>query len=1586
VGLGKTVEVLACILANPRPLALATTESESSVTNQTTTTTATAKRRLNFCDNDQHEEKTPSTASTEDTMSAEPGAAGNDGGIVGDLNDFCDADYDDESSLSSAKETNDLNGSSNERDANIPQRLGTVEQKGPVAPTTGVPVIPVTPDDKNMARDGDGTAPAVKEADEDEDVRWVEDDEPLGSCICGNLIGLHDLKNASIVFCPDCDEPMHMECAAFASEEEMESASSPLVYRRLFTNEQWTSRLLSSPTDDRCMNWTGKGHCHYCPCCIADTGRLIPSRATLIVTPPAILSQWKREIQRHTQQQGPDGKPCLRVVVYEGVAKTAKYFGPRKQDVASRMELVHPHKLADADVVLLTYDTLRADLGHSDGNPFLTADGASNLRKRKRYRVVPSPLTSIHWWRVCLDEAQRVESTTVLSAQMALKLQCEYRWGITGTPIGRGRMEDLYGLLLFLRMKPFTWKLLFNKCFNSEFFGVGDRIRCLLQNLFWRSTKDFQLVREQMGVPEQLEVKVHLRFSSIEKHFYDRQLEQTLLTAGDVVERERSGKKRKRKELDLLAEQLHRLRAACCHPQVGSSGLNKKQRPGTRKKRRPGAGKAATGAATVTAGKKTASTEKEETSAVCSRVMTMDEILTRFIEDAKLKCEESQRLAVMHTNAMAAISRLKVEARDRGIAIDQTDAQLLTQSCKVYLESLDMAEENGRPTHVLGNAIMMGTTGFLSSRKSMRDGAAQMDWKLPGNATSSLSPPPEVWARVDFEGPSRKLVQVRVRPIREIPVLLLSETSDDFVWRLLHPKTVVFQVASAAVGGEFVDVGEMACHPPFSLPAHDAQDDNEDSGDSDSWVVEGGFRTNKSKSWRLVVKSYYDDDVMESQRQDHLREEPSGLYVGLDVQLLEADIASDALQRLHCLHNASLSFSSLLQVRENRNDRDESLSAFPNFATSTDLTQRLVTMKKEAEKIESLYMDVARSLHQECHRRFEECSTSRCKLEAELLELSRASPLSVPGNRSRLQDCWDDGWWDDFLAMCHVHGTEFHLRTLCERVLDELDRLQGGPERGLIRFPTFRDLNGLRVALSSRIQGIRSGIGKEAAWIGTHDDEQPEHQTLYQFREDRFHCSRGMFAKCMQEIGSFSPTPSDKEMFENSHCRVCKADWNQQGPTCRHCHIGNMLNELEPDRVTLCLLNSIYGVLRGPVGRTVCDNDNGACIDERAKKFFDILESQKKEKVFAWRHWRTHLDLLNDLDELGQCKASMRLSLEEEDLTTLTDDQLNAIVVPIDLNTRYHDHAAKQAMALGDLRRAKDTLRYLRNQSGEQQQARSRQEEEQCLVCYEPFDTDRAVLQCGHSFHFTPCLNKLQARTTIGGSICCPLRCRVRTHPSKVMIASEKRHDDGSRSKRSIQGSWGTKVTRLVSDLLDVQDVGDKAVLFSQWDDMLDIVQQALIANGIRHVRATSSKETGDFVNRFRAVDCTALLLNVKHGAEGLTIVEATHVFMVEPLMNHGLDLQAISRVCRIGQTKKTYVHRYIMQGTVEVKIDAVRMEHQGDNLEDAILEGKNTTIRAGGIDGGFRSETELLDLLHIPGDDDENKASAPAAAIAREA
>ena len=51
--------------------------------------------------------------------------------------------------------------------------------------------------------------------------------------------------------------------------------------------------------------------------------------------------------------------------------------------------------------MLTTYDALRRDVHRG-------ADGgeARALRRRKRYQALPTPLTRLRWWRVCLDEVR----------------------------------------------------------------------------------------------------------------------------------------------------------------------------------------------------------------------------------------------------------------------------------------------------------------------------------------------------------------------------------------------------------------------------------------------------------------------------------------------------------------------------------------------------------------------------------------------------------------------------------------------------------------------------------------------------------------------------------------------------------------------------------------------------------------------------------------------------------------------------------------------------------------------------------------------------------------------------------------------------------------------------------------------------------------------------------------------------------------------------------------------------------------------------------------------------------------------------
>lgn len=125
--------------------------------------------------------------------------------------------------------------------------------------------------------------------------------------------------------------------------------------------------------------------------------------ATLIITPPAILQQWKIELQGLA--------PTLSVFIYEGLRIEA-----RKSDHEALML-----RCAQHDIVLTTYNVLAREVHYAE-------TPQRSLRHQKRYMKMVSPLTQIHWWRVVLDEAQMVESGASNAAKVAKLIPRDIAW------------------------------------------------------------------------------------------------------------------------------------------------------------------------------------------------------------------------------------------------------------------------------------------------------------------------------------------------------------------------------------------------------------------------------------------------------------------------------------------------------------------------------------------------------------------------------------------------------------------------------------------------------------------------------------------------------------------------------------------------------------------------------------------------------------------------------------------------------------------------------------------------------------------------------------------------------------------------------------------------------------------------------------------------------------------------------------------------------------------------------------------------------------------------------------------------------
>jgi SNF2 family DNA or RNA helicase len=144
----------------------------------------------------------------------------------------------------------------------------------------------------------------------------------------------------------------------------------------------------------------------------------------------------------------------------------------------------------------------------------------------------------------------------------------------------------------------------------------------------------------------------------------------------------------------------------------------------------------------------------------------------------------------------------------------------------------------------------------------------------------------------------------------------------------------------------------------------------------------------------------------------------------------------------------------------------------------------------------------------------------------------------------------------------------------------------------------------------------------------------------------------------------------------------------------------------------------------------------------------------------------------------------------------------------------------------------------------------------------------------------------------------------------------------------SIPGRSG-KVARLAEMLEEVLDVGERALIFSQYAEMGGILRRHLEATFGREVLflhgGVPKGQRDRMVEQFQAAQTEGphlFVLSLKAGGTGLNLTAANHVFHFDRWWNPAVESQATDRAFRIGQKQNVQVHKFVCVGTVEEKID----------------------------------------------------------------
>jgi SNF2 family DNA or RNA helicase len=131
------------------------------------------------------------------------------------------------------------------------------------------------------------------------------------------------------------------------------------------------------------------------------------------------------------------------------------------------------------------------------------------------------------------------------------------------------------------------------------------------------------------------------------------------------------------------------------------------------------------------------------------------------------------------------------------------------------------------------------------------------------------------------------------------------------------------------------------------------------------------------------------------------------------------------------------------------------------------------------------------------------------------------------------------------------------------------------------------------------------------------------------------------------------------------------------------------------------------------------------------------------------------------------------------------------------------------------------------------------------------------------------------------------------------------------------------KVEALLESLENAAADGHKALVFSQWTSLLDLIEPALNNAGIPYTRLDgSTRDRGEVVSKFQSEDGPpVMLISLKAGGTGLNLTAADHVFLCDPWWNPAVEDQAADRAHRIGQDRPVTIYRLIAVDTVEERI-----------------------------------------------------------------
>lgn len=187
---------------------------------------------------------------------------------------------------------------------------------------------------------------------------------------------------------------------------------------------------------------------------------------------------------------------------------------------------------------------------------------------------------------------------------------------------------------------------------------------------------------------------------------------------------------------------------------------------------------------------------------------------------------------------------------------------------------------------------------------------------------------------------------------------------------------------------------------------------------------------------------------------------------------------------------------------------------------------------------------------------------------------------------------------------------------------------------------------------------------------------------------------------------------------------------------------------------------------------------------------------------------------------------------------------------------------------------------------------------------------------------------------------------------AQLRAAAQKNKGEKKKYLRRLEKTWvsSAKIDKTIEILQanETRGQGEKTIIFSQFTSLLDLLEVPIMRRGWGYMRFDGSMNINE---RNASVacftdnpDCRIMLVSLKAGNAGLNLVAASHVVIFDPFWNPYVEDQAIDRAHRIGQTRDVFVHRLLIENTVEDRIIELQ-EKKRDLISGALDEGGSMNV-----------------------------------------